>query len=569
MFIKYEKKKKPDGTIKTYVRVVEGYRDRLGITRMRSIKSYGTLEDQKDPKAFIKSIEQEIKSLERDQSHRINFSINLDDNENNSNSNSTYNYGFKYLSRIYDSLKLDTFFDAYQKKLDKKIEYNLKDIFKYYTIERILNPGSKRASIVNINRYYGTKYHFSLDDTYHSFSLLSTLFDDFQTHIRKQVDSIITPNYTKIFYDVTNYYCEIDLEDEENNLRHRGVSKEHRVDPIIGLGLFMDSNGLPIQIKVFNGNVAESKTLIPGIEELKKKHSQTRIVMVADKGLNTTANIEALTNQGDGYIFSQILKGKKGKRFQEKLFDNNGWIIVSNEYKYKLYKENNQKVLLYWSKKEADLQKSKRNEKIFKALNSLTNNAFGIRHGYEKYLKDGLLDEKTGEYYSSDVLKKDRKLDTKKIEEDEKFDGYQCLITSELDYSEKEIRKYYHELWEIEETFKITKSDLEFRPIYHYKKEHIMVHFMICYTSLLVLRLFQYKLKANDLRLSAERIVMVLNNMNLDIPVPGIVHLHRIGNNDDVWFDYVKINTALKINYNLAYDKEEKFNNYLKSILFT
>jgi hypothetical protein len=568
MFIKYEKRKNADGLDKTYVRVVEGYRDAFGVSRMRSIKSYGILEDQKDPESFIKHIEKEIETLKKEHSYRIVFLVDSDDNKNNALSNKIYNYGYHYLLSVYNALKLDAFFDDYQKSLDNKIEYQLKDIFKFYTLERILHPDSKRASITNIDRYYKEKSHFSLADTYRSFDLISPLFDSFQTYLRKNVDELIAPNYSRIFYDVTNYYCEIDLEDGEENLRHRGVSKEHRVDPIIGLGLFMDSNGLPIQIKIFNGNISESKTFLPGISELKKKHQQSRIIMVADKGLNTKANIDSLTKQGDGYIFSQIIKGKKGARYHHQLFDEAGWINVSSDYRYKLYEENGQKILLYWSQKEAHLQKEKRNEKISKALNSLTNGAFGIRHGYEKYLKDGLVNENTGEYYSPDDFKKDRRLDSKKIKEDELYDGYQCLITSELDYTEKEIRKYYHELWEIEETFRITKTDLEFRPIYHYKKEHIMAHFMLCYTSLLILRLFQYKLKESGIRLSPERIIRVLNKMNLDKPSSGYVHLHQIGNNDEVYFDYLKINSSFKTNYNVAYDKEEKFNKYLRSLIF-
>jgi transposase len=317
---------------------------------------------------------------------------------------------------------------------------------------------------------------------------------------------------------------------------------------------------------------------------LKKKHHEARIIVVADKGLNTSQNVSQIRENGDGYIFSQMIRGPKGKRYSEALFDEIGWIHSSNNYKYKMYLEeingHQQKVLLYWSKKEYDLARAKREEKIQKALKSLSNNVFGIRHGYEKYLMDGLMDENTGEYYTKETLKSKRILDIDKIKEDEKFDGYSCLISSELQFSENEIRKYYHELWEIEETFRITKTDLKFRPLFHYKKSHITVHFMICYTALLVIRLFQYKLKEHNIHLSAERIIRVLNKLNLDQPSVGFVHLHQIGgfkafgqNNqfsgvDEVFNDYKLINVAFGIDFNRAIEREEKFMKFINSIIF-
>lgn len=584
MFIKLEKKKRKDGQTRTYVRVVEGYRDTAGISRMRSIKTYGYLEDQVDGDAYLEAIKKEIIELEKTESLNLSFRISDAENKNDAKLNTMYNYGYKYLESIYDSLDIDAYFDRYQKKLGIKAQYKLKDIFKYFTLQRILSPDSKRASISEVERFYNKTFDFSLDDTYRSFDILEPIFDDFQVAIRKKLDSIVKPDYSRVFYDVTNYYFEIDMSDSEEGLRHKGVSKEHRVDPIVGLGLFMDSNGLPIQIKVFNGNVSESKTLIPAIEALKLKHNESRLIVVADKGLNTSKNITEIRENGDGYIFSQIIRGPKGKRYSDALFDASQWVHVTDHYKYKLFTEKigdvEQNVLLYWSKKEYDLARAKRNDKVQRALNSLTNNVFGIRHGYEKYLVDGLVDEKTGEYYSKETMKSKRLLDVEKIKADEAYDGYSCIITSELNYSEKEIRKYYHELWEIEETFRITKTDLEFRPVYHNKKEHIKVHFLICYTALLVVRLLQYKLKENGIRLSAERIIRVLNRLNLDQPAVGYVHLHQIGgkqgfkeNNqfsgdDEIFNDYKLINIAFGIEFNKAYEREEKFNNYLNAIVF-
>jgi transposase len=571
MFIKYERKTLASGKVRTYVRVVEGYRDNVGISRIRNIKNYGYLEDQENKEVFVSNIKKDILLLEESFKSDITIKIRKEDNTNNSEYNKIFNYGYRYLESVYDSLHIDEFLDNYQNTINEKLTYNLKDVFKFYCIERILSPDSKRASFNNIDSYYLKNYNFSLDISYRSLEYLATIFDSLQAHLRNNVDKIFITNYEKIYYDVTNYYCEIDKEDSNLNLRHRGVSKEHRVDPIIGLGLFMDSAGLPIQVNVFNGNISEGLTLIPCLKELKNKYNKSRVILVADKGLNSSKNITHLLSSGDGYIFSQILKGKKGKRYQDELFNNDNWIKVSENYKYKLYIEEingiKQKVLIYWSKDNSDRDKKKRDEKVFKALNSLTNGAYSVQHGYEKYLEVGLLTKDTGIKYTKEELKAYRELDINKIKSDELYDGFNCIITSELEYSESNIRQYYHELWEIEQTFRITKTDLEFRPIYHYKKTHILSHFLICYTSLLILRLLQYKLKTKQINLSVERIVNVLKRLNLDTPNKSIVHLHSVGENE-VWDDYNLLNISFKLDYNKAYEKVEKFKKHLKSIIF-
>jgi transposase len=572
MFVKFEKRITKDGNTRTYVRVVEGYRDALGASRIRAVKNYGYLEDQTDPVTFIENIKKEIPTLESDCGRFIDLRISDATNTNDNEDYKTYNYGYKYLEYIYDQLHIDSFFDEYQSKLDVKLSYKFKDIFKYYCLERIIHPDSKRASHLNIDSYYLKNYNFSLDVSYRSLDYFSDVFSSFQTHLRKMVDTIVTSNIDRIYYDVTNYYCEIDREDDKDNLRHRGVSKEHRIDPIIGLGLFMDSNGLPMQVNVFNGNTSECLTLISGINELKQKYNETKIILVADKGLNSSNNIKQLRMQNDGYIFSQILKGKKGKRYQEQLFSPKDWVVVSDTYKYKLYTEElngmKQNVLIYWSKESSDRDKFRRDEKVYKALHSLTNGAYSIQHGYEKYLKDMVLNKVTGTSYTKEQLKAYRDLDVDKILNDEQYDGYNCLITSELEYTQSDIRKYYHELWEIEQTFRITKTDLEFRPIYHYKKEHIEAHFLICYTSLLILRLLQYKLKQTGATVSAERIINLINKMNLDTPDKGVVHIHQIGKGQ-IWEDYKLLNKTFNVSYNRAFDKVEVFKKHLKSLTFT
>lgn len=183
------------------------------------------------------------------------------------------------------------------------------------------------------------------------------------------------------------------------------------------------------------------------MKDVKESYGLGRLVVVADKGLNSSKNIDVIVNNGDGFVFSQILKGKKGQRYNEKLFDQSGW--TSNEggtYQYKLFKEEyegkdkdgkkeirTRKVLLYWSKAQADMARHKREEKLEKAARSVKNNAYSIKKGVDEYTKENIVDKKTGEILEN--TKKLRSVDLEKAEKDARYDGYFCIITSELDYA--------------------------------------------------------------------------------------------------------------------------------------
>ncbi|MDR2867576.1 MAG: IS1634 family transposase [Acholeplasmatales bacterium] len=605
MFIKYERRKDKAGNPRTAVRIVEGIRVGNKIFH-KSIINFGTLELQDDREAFIKMVQDQLEELNYSKDENIILHINSKDNTNGSIINTPFNYGYRYLESIYDYLEIDNFIDNFQESLDKKIEYKLSSILKFLVFERILFPESKRSKTSHIHKYYQKNYNFSLDDVYRSLDLLSLVFDSLQTHLKNASKTLFkNDSHDKVYYDVTNYYTEIDFNDVDG-LRKKGVSKEHRVDPIVGMGLFMGSNGIPLSIQVFSGNTSEQTTLIPGINKLKEEEKISKIIVVADKGLNSFTNINKLISNGDGYLFSQTIRGLKGKKYQEIINDESTkWIErknIDNEliYKYKLkeiiidykYKEQDtwkqkqivQNVLVYWDLNDFNLARQKRNEKVYKANLALNNGAYNVPHGLNEYQKEDIIDPKTNQVIT-DKVKKVKLINNEKIDEDEKWDGYYVIVTSELDYSEAKIRSTYGELWKIEETFRITKTDLLFRPIYHFKTEHIIAHFLICYLSLFIVRLFQYKLKKENIDLSVSRIIRVLNMMEVTNVSTDIVHISQIGgsleykneNNiysnrfnseDEIQKDYKLINHAFNIEYDKAFDKEKKFNKYLKSILF-
>ena len=574
--IRYDKHKRKDG-IKTQVRVVEGYREN-GKIKQRTIKDFGYLEDQENQTDFIESVKKFDESYKKE---KIQLKKNTRKRFFEDNSSTKYNYGYKFFSAIYDSLELDKFFDD----ISFKGDYDLNSILKYFSIQRILNPSSKRHTTQIMGNLYDNTIDFELADVYRSLDKFSDLNIDIQKYINDKIVKLIGRNFDYGYYDVTNYYCEIDYSDIDG-LRKRGVSKEHRTDPIVQLGLFMDENSLPVCMSIFPGNTSDSLTFQPTMNKIKESYNLKKIIAVADKGMNSSKNIDYLINSGNGFVFSQILKGKKGKRYHEIMFDENGYTYNSSKtFKYKTFIEDydaidlngnkvkrQRKVLIYWKYKDALMAARKRDDKLNKALKSLGNNAFTIKHAYDEYIKNQYITE-NGEI--ADTVS--RTVDYEKAKEDARFDGYFAIVTSELDYDFSKMLEVYSGLWRIEESFRITKSQLDARPIYVRTQKHIEGHFLICFISLLLIRMLQLKINYS---ISAERIIEALNT---SMCITDNLNKVRVLKNDEVLIfdennkltlDNQIINDLLLIIKSFdaeipyaEYTKQE-FDKYLKSIVY-
>ena len=585
------------GTVKTWVSVVEGYRPAPGAPpKQRTVRSFGYLEDQEDQEAFmamVKGFNETYKNDEPPLRIEVPSNVLMYDKRNR-----RQNYGWKFLDAVYALLNIDEFINRHEKARKFRGTYSPGDIFKYLVLLRILTPDSKRACCQMKDNFYGMKTDFTLQDVYRSLDRFADFETELQRHLNDRIKETVGRDLSYAFFDVTNYFFDIDFPNGEDDLRKRGVSKEHRVDPIVQMGLFMDKNGLPVSMSMFPGNTSDSKTLSPVMEDVKLSYGLGRLVVVADKGLNSSANINEIVNNGDGFVFSQILKGKKGQRYSEKLFDENGWTTnAGGTYKHKLFEEEyaaqdkngqkvtrKRKVLLYWSKDDSDMAKKKRQEKLLKAARACKNNAYGIKKGVDEYTKEAIIDIQTGEVLEN--TRKWRSVDLEKAEKDALYDGYFCLITSELEYGERTIRKAYSSLWRIEESFRIMKSDLYARPVFVWTNEHIRAHFLICFVALLIIRLIQ--LKMGERALSAERIARTLLSATCQVLKGGIIHLDDVGgmiafkkttnqkgaivdtleysNEDEIAQDYKLIQETFGTNFYNIYPKQEMFNKFLKKI---
>lgn len=592
--IRKDKVKFADGTIKTHVRVVKSYRPAPGkAPKQSTVKSFGYLEDQIDKDLFMKEVISYNESIIREDKKKTIVITIPADRKNNDEANKKYNYGYRFLESIYDKLEIKSFFDT----VNFKGDYSLNEVFEFLTIRRIMNPSLKRATLQEIKQLYNKEYNFTLADTYRALDKFSDFSIRLQKHLNDKIKSLVGRDLSYAFYDVTNYYFEKDFAEPKGEYQQKGISKDHKTEPIIQLGLFMDSNNLPIAMATFPGNTSDSITLQPAMKDIKASYNLGRLIVVADKGLNSTSNIDYIVNNGDGYVVSQVLRGPKGKRYHEIMFQEDGYVGNEN-FKYKIFEEEyvghinskktttrKRKVLIFWSKEDAEYARKKRQVKIEKANKAIQNNAYSLTHDALEYVTTTHFVSNTGEVGDQAI----KSINVNKINEEEKFDGYFCIITSELDYDYKKIIDVYRNLWRIEESFRITKSDLETRPIYVKTKKHREGHMLVCFTALIILRLLQYKLNENEI--SVKRIKRVLNACTCVLPDESSVTIDEVGGqisfkekikengemvktleydetNDQIRGDYQRIQQAFGVSFDYAAASRQSFNKYIKSIKY-
>jgi len=509
MFIKLTTSKKSKYT-KVYL--VEGYRDENGKSKQRTIKKYGNLEalKLKDPNILDK-LKAEARNMKKNE---VIVTHNL--LKSNSKQEKDKNYGYFFLDSIYKNLAITEFLESYN--FETKFKYDLDEILKLLTFSRILNPMSKKATVENQDAYF-EEFNVDLKSVYKSLSNCAEMKIDLQNHLNERVSAAYGRDASLVFYDVTNYYFETEIEDD---LKKKGPSKEKKSTPIVGMGLLIDSNGLPIAYDLFPGNTHDSSTLIPFIENMRKQYSFGRVILTADKALNSGKNLAYLKSKNDGYIVSQKIRGMS-KTFINEVLSEEGYACnAKGTFKIKSFlrdretKDENgknvilkEKVVCFWSKDYDDREKHKREkleERIAAYLESPAKLKSSNSYGIKKYLKLQNIDTETGEIEDIEPYVE---FDQEKYNRDVSLDGYYAIVSSELNLSNEDIIKKYRGLWKIEESFRVLKTDLEGRPVYVKTPDHVEGHFLICFIALLIGRILEMKL---DNKYSIRRIQKSLAN---------------------------------------------------------
>ena len=462
-------------------------------------------------------------------------------------------YSHVFLDKLLDELGLEDFFRSY--KGFSKIQYDVLNFVRLLVYGRILNPDSKMATLEQNDDYYTPL--LKNFNKYNVYDTLDFIYENKEKIIRRMNTSLVKKwhrNPEIIFYDVTNFFFEIEDPDEdvldeygnviEKGFRKIGVSKENRKQPIVQMGLFMDDQGLPISIESFPGNTLDANTFKPAISKSIDGLEYARFIMIADRGMCNYQNVFHLLDQNNGYILAKSLL-KSTKAEQEWAYSDDGFIQESRDFKYKsrimkrTVKDANGKkrtvtenVIVYWSRNfyERDLHE---NARFLETLEKILKNPKGFRitdmqaRMLRPFFKSDFFNSETGEVIAASKLK--ALLDKEKLEEFKSHFGYYQIITSEINMPPLEAIEKYHGLTRIEDQFRVMKSDLETRPVYVRTREHIEAHLLICLIALTMIRMIQCKMchsglvpKSDDITLwsmglPAYRIQKALNKWKVEL----------------------------------------------------
>jgi len=565
-----------------YLIIEKKYRDKIKKQSMtKHIKTLGYLHDLEkefpDPITHFKEV---ISQMNAEEKSNKKLSLEIDLTEKlPDNSHFRYNLGYAIIMQIYHELELDRFLN--RKSRQETFEYNTNSIMQLLTISRILNPSSKKKSYEEKDMFF-ERFDFELHHVYRALSHFSKIGEEFQCFISEQINSKFGRDTSLMYFDVTNFHFEID---ETDDFRKRGKEKNNRPDPIVQMALAMDSNGIPLYYKLFSGNTHDSKTFIPVFKDVCVKFNPGRVIAVADMGCTSSNNIYFLKG-GDrerrvnGYVFSFSIR-KGSEDFKKYVLDDTGYLdregnSLKKDYDYKIksrievreiqvtMKNGSQKSMLidekqviFWSEKYAHKARAEREQTIKKALDIIENpkkHNKSTMYGAAAYVKNITFDKKTGEIFEEEGKK--LLFNEEKAIEDAKYDGYYCIISSELDMSAQRIIEIYRGLSDIEDNFKVVKGELDIRPVYVSREDRINAHVLTCFISLVILRLMQ---KKTMYKFTPEQLVSCLKNISCSLEYENVY-----------LFDYRSdISNEIGKAFNIDFTRKRLRLNEIKNILAT
>lgn len=516
-FLRQEKKKKG-----TYLQMYDSYWDKeKKESRTKSVMAFGYVEELisdelPDPVAYYKDFvakkNEERTALLAEESRPRAFSSIVENN-----------VGHFLLHSLLAELNVKETVDILASQM--RFQFSVYDMLAQLIYARVIAPCSKSKTVSSVFPHLYNSVPISEDQVYDGCSFIGASYKKYIELFNHCYEQHYNRDFSNVFFDCTNYYFEIDLPAED---KQKGPSKENRHDPIIGQALLLDADLVPLAMQMYPGNESEKPYIRRTIEEMKQRYNVSgKTVQVADKGLNCARNIYAAVKEAnDGYIFSKSIHGKNLSEKEKK------WVLLENDanvftdytdrkghllfrlkscvdtftYQFKETDPDTGKVstttfsvtekrIVSYNPSLARKQKAEILKMVDKASNYTT---------YKKMAREDLGD--SAKYIK--VTSKDKngkkinpliEIDQEKIEEDLKYAGYNLLVTSELDTDPLQIYHTYHGLWKIEESFRITKSFLDARPVYVQKKETIYGHFLICYLSLFLLRVLEIKIFKNKI----------------------------------------------------------------------
>lgn len=484
---------------RTYLSIDESFysHDKKG-TAHKCFKSLGSVETLRangidDPIAFYQKEVDELNKKRKDDSVR-----------KISDKSPLLYLGYFPLKSIMEKLKIKKYVDFF--RLTTNFEFDLYEMLASLIYARAVNPCSKQRTFHEVLPCLYNSYDYSYDQLLDGLSYVGSNYRKFVEIFTTLTGKVYGLDTSKTYFDCTNFYFEIDREDD---FRKKGPSKENRKDPIVGLGLLLDSNQIPIGMEMYPGNESEKPVLRDVIDNLKKRNNITgRTIHVADKGLNCAQNIAFSKKSGDGYLFSKSVKGLPKKEKE--------WILLENDYT--VIRDKNGKELYRYKScvdqfpytvehegKEVTVQLTEKRLVTYNPTLA-AKKRYEINRMVEKAKSLTLSQAKrddygeTGKYMNFTDGKGGKakvSINQEAIDKDLQLAGYNLIVTSETRMTDSDIYSTYHNLWRIEESFRIMKSDLDARPVFVQKESTIKGHFLICYLTVLLERIFQFKVLDN------------------------------------------------------------------------
>ena len=434
-----------------------------------------------------------------------------------------YNLGHFLLHTLLEELNVRNVIDILAAQM--RFQFSVYDMIAQLIFSRVICPCSKAKTVSAVFPHLYNSSPISEDQVYDGLSFIGGSYKKYIELFNHCYEQYYQRDFGNVFFDCTNYYFEIDLPYQD---KQKGPSKENRHDPVIGQALLLDADLVPVAMQMYPGNESEKPYIRKIIEEMKGRYKVSgKTVQVADKGLNCARNIYAAAKEADdGYIFSKSVHGRNLSQKEKK------WLILENdENVWKDYRDKDGNLLFrlkscvdafFYHFEENDPKTGKDTTKTFSVtekrivsynpalakkqkaeIRKMADKASGYAT-YKTVAREELGD--SAKYVKITNIDKNGKrikpvveIDKEKIEEDLKYAGYNLMVTSELDMDPLQVYRTYHSLWKIEESFRITKSYLDARPVYVHKKETIYGHFLICYLSLFLLRVLEIKVFKNKI----------------------------------------------------------------------
>ena len=508
----------------TYFYMIKSYRNN-GKNTTKIIECLGNIDEVKqksngqDPiewaKKYIEKRTEEEKEGKGIYFEKLIESAPLDDKQK------VFNCGYLFLQDIYYNLGLDKIC----KKISKnyKIKYDLNSVLSNLIYTRIIEPTSKLSSL-EVAKKLIEQPNYELQNIYRALEIISKETDYIESEVYKNSLKVIKRNTKILYYDCTNYFFEIE---QAEGLKQYGVSKENRPNPIVQMGLFLDGDGYPLALNINSENTNEQITLTSTEEQIIKDFKFSEFVVCTDAGLASIANRKFNAIQNRSYIVTQSLKKIKGP-LKDWALSPEGWHKInskkeinlndidkssSNEeiyYKERWINENGleQRLIVSYSSKYAAYQKNIRAKQIERAQNMILNptSISKKRQDDPKRFITTTSITKDGEIAENKLLT----LNMKKIENEEIYDGFYAVCTT-LEDDIESIIKINKRRWEIEESFRILKTDFKARPVYLKRDDRIKAHFTTCFLSLLIYRILEHKLEE---KYTSSEIIETIRNMN-------------------------------------------------------